>query len=133
MQEDCKPQPHNLMPIAEQYSLKTTMAFPSNLFPPCIKCKHRSNVALNQKAYSEDLGLPSSGSIQHLQNSPANQSRYDFCRWSICSISYFKGLSGWWCVPNRQLHRTTSFLVPHTSLTDWKTAMQDAMAVFLYY
>jgi len=28
---------------------------------------------------------------------------------------------------------STSLLLPHTSLTDWKTEMQDATAVFFYY
>lgn len=67
MQEDCKSQPHNRMPTAEQRNLKRVMAFPSNPFVPHIECKHQSNVVLNQEAYSEDLRLPSSGCSQPLR------------------------------------------------------------------
>ena len=98
----------NSMPTAEQHSLKRVMAFPSNLFPPRTKCKHQSNVVLNQMAHSEDLRLPSSGSIECLQSSPANQLCYDFCRYSVCSVSYFKRINGWWCVPNHQLHKPSA-------------------------
>lgn len=114
MQEDCKSQPRNLMPTADQHSLKWVVAFPSNLFPLHIKCKLGSNVVLNPKAHSEDLRLPSSSSTQRLQSSPAQQSLYGFCRQSICSISYWKRPSGWWSVPNHQLHWMTAFLLPHT-------------------
>lgn len=102
MQEDCKTQPHILMPTADQHSLKRVVAFPSNLFPLHFKCKLGSNVVLNPKAHSEDLRLHSSGSTQCLQSTEAQQSLYGFCRWSICSILYLKRPSGRWSVPNHQ-------------------------------
>lgn len=102
MQEDCKSQPHILMPTADQHSLKRVVAFPSNLFLLHFKCKLGSNVVLNPKAHSEDLRLHSSGSTQCPQSTEAQQSLYGFCRRSICSISCLKRPSGWWSVPNHQ-------------------------------